>query len=132
MTGDEANMPPQHRGADRRLVRDIVDARHNLAEYFLIVALVLVVVTFALPLLNPNLAATASTILLVVMWGGIIACVIDALVLRKRLRRELTARFGQVSRGLVGYGVMRAIQFRRWRLPKPQVKHGEDVLGARS
>jgi len=125
MTGDEAHMPAQHRGSDRRLVRDMIDARHNLAEYFFPVALLLMLIALVTPLVVPDLYATMSTLMLVVLWGGILACVIDAFVIRRRLRAALTERFGFVSPGLVSYGNMRAIQIRRWRIPKPQVKHGD-------
>lgn len=125
MTGDEAKMPLQHRGADRRLVRDLVDSRHNLAEYFFPVALVFMVVALVLPLINQNLYSTVSFAMIIVLWGGIALCVIDSFRLRRRLRARLTERYGEVGSGLVGYGIMRAIQIRRFRLPRPQIKHGE-------
>lgn len=125
MTGDEKNMPAQHRGRDRRLVRDIVDSRRNLAEYFFPIAIVFMVLSLVLPLINQNLYTLMSVGMLVVLWGGILLCVVDAFALRRTLRRRLTESFGAVSPGLVSYGVMRAIQIRRFRLPKPQIKHGE-------
>lgn len=125
MTGDEKRMPLQHRGPERRFVRDVVDARRNVAEIFFPVALVFMLVALVLPLVRPELTAVLSTGMIVVLWGGIALCVIDSLFLRKRLRRRLTERFGEVRQGLVGYGIMRAIQIRRFRLPRPQVKHGQ-------
>ncbi|MGY5764349.1 DUF3043 domain-containing protein [Brachybacterium sp. DNPG3] len=127
MTGDEKNMPAQHRGRDRRLVRDIVDARRNLAEYFFPVAIVFMVLSLVLPLINANLYTLMSVGMLVVLWGGILLCVVDAFRLRRVLRARLEEAFGVVSPGLVSYGVMRAIQIRRFRLPKPAIKHGEEV-----
>lgn len=125
VSGDEANMPPQHRGRDRRLVRDVVDSRRNLAEIFFPVALVFMVLALVLPLINPSLYSVLSAAMVVVLWGGILLCVIDCFLLRRRLRRALTERFGGVESGRVGYGIMRAIQIRRWRLPRAQIKHGE-------
>lgn len=125
MSGDEKNMPLQHRGSDRRLVRDVVDSRHNVAEYFFPVALVIMALALVLPLVVPSSTTVMSTVMLGVLWGGILICVIDAFLLRRRLRAALTERFGVVGQGLVTYGVMRAIQIRRWRLPKPKIKHGE-------
>lgn len=125
MTGDEAHMPAQHRGPERRLVRDVVDSRHNLGEYFVIGAAVVLLLGFLLPRLLPNAYMAASIGILVVVWGGLILCVIDAFVLRRSLRAALTERFGHVGSGYVSYGIMRALQVRRWRLPKPQVRHGE-------
>jgi len=125
MTGDETKMPLQHRGPERRFVRDVVDARRNIAEFFFPIALVFMLVALVLPLIRPELTTLLSTGMIVILWGGIAVCVIDSLFLRKRLRRLLTEKFGDVQRGLVGYGIMRAIQIRRFRLPRPQIKHGE-------
>ncbi|MBE9404466.1 DUF3043 domain-containing protein [Brachybacterium sp. p3-SID1565] len=129
MTGDEKNMPIQHRGPERRLVRDVVDSRRNLAEIFFPVALAFMLVALVLPLVRPDLYMVMSTGMIIVLWGGIIACVVDSVFLRKRLRAVLTERFGDVERGLVGYGIMRSIQIRRWRLPRPMIKHGEAPRG---
>ncbi|WP_422117353.1 DUF3043 domain-containing protein [Brachybacterium sp. UNK5269] len=125
MSGDEKKMPLQHRGPERRFVRDVVDSRRNIAEYFFPVALVFMLVALLLPLFRPDLYTAMSTGMIVILWGGILLCVIDAFILRKKLRTLLTTRFGDVERGLVGYGIMRAIQIRRFRLPRAQIKHGE-------
>lgn len=125
MSGDEANMPYQHRGPQRRLVRDLVDSRHNVGEYFFPTALVIMLFALVVPFVVPSAANVTSVAMLVVLWGGIILCIVDAILLRRRLRARLTARFGEVGQGLVTYGVMRALQIRRWRLPKAQVRHGE-------
>ena len=125
MTGDEKKMPLQHRGPERRYVRDVVDSRRNVAELFFPIALVFMLVSLVLPLIRPDLTTVLSTGMIIVLWGGIALCVIDSLILRKRLRRLLTERFGGVQNGLVGYGIMRAIQIRRFRLPRAQIKHGE-------
>ncbi|MEE1651333.1 DUF3043 domain-containing protein [Brachybacterium sp. J144] len=128
MTGDEKKMPAQHRGPQRRLVRDLVDSRRNVGEFFFPVALVIMLIALVLPLVRPDLTAVMSTAMLVVLWGGIALCVVDGFLIRRLLRRRLEAEFSDVERGLVGYGIMRAIQIRRFRLPRPQVKHGEVPL----
>ena len=46
-TGDEKNMPLKDRGPQRRFIRDAVDARWNLGEILLPIAVVLIVVQFA-------------------------------------------------------------------------------------
>ncbi|MDN6303881.1 MAG: DUF3043 domain-containing protein [Brachybacterium sp.] len=125
MTGDEKKMPHQHRGPERSYVRDVVDSRWNIAEFFFPVALVFMVLSLFLPLVRPELTTTMTTGMVVVLWGGIAVCVIDSLFLRKRIRRLVDERFGEVQRGLVGYGIMRAIQIRRFRLPRAQIKHGQ-------
>lgn len=125
MTGDERKMPLQHRGPERRYVRDIVDSRRNIAEYFFPIALIFMLIALVLPLIRPDVTAAMSTGMIIVLWGGIALCIVDSLILRRSLRAKLTERFGDVQRGLVGYGIMRAIQIRRFRLPRAQIKHGE-------
>src|SRR5699024_461923 len=78
-----------------------------------------------LPLIRPELTTMLSTGMVIVLWGGIAVCVVDSLFLRARIRRQVAERFGDVERGLVGYGIMRAIQIRRFRLPRAQIKHGQ-------
>ena len=125
MTGDESKMPAQHRGPERSYVRDVVDSRWNIAEFFFPIALVFMVISLFLPLIRPELTTSLSTGMIILLWGGIAVCVVDSLFLRKRIRRLVTERFGDVQRGLVGYGIMRAIQIRRFRLPRAQIKHGQ-------
>ncbi|MCL6423490.1 DUF3043 domain-containing protein [Brachybacterium sp. JHP9] len=125
VTGDESAMPAQHRGPERRFVRDVVDSRRNVADYFFPIAFIVLILGLVLPLILPRLATAMSFAMLVVLWGAILLCVIDSFLLRRRLRAALTERFGAVGTGLPGYGVMRSLQFRRFRLPRPQVRHGE-------
>ena len=49
---------------------------------------------------------------------------IEAFATSWLLKRELTKRFGKVERGVRLYDAMRGMQFRKLRLPKPQVKRG--------
>src|SRR5690625_5336409 len=125
MTGDGSKMRRQHRGREGRLVRDLVDSRRNVAEYFFPIALIFMLVALVMPLIRPNLYMAMSTGMIIVLWGGIALCVIDSLVLRRRLRAQLNEEYGAVGRGLVGYGVMRGVQSRGVRLPRAQIKHGE-------
>jgi hypothetical protein len=41
------------------------------------------------------------------------------------MKRRLRAKFGELERGLTWYAVMRALQFRMIRVPKPQNKRGQ-------
>ncbi|MGQ4493954.1 DUF3043 domain-containing protein [Dermabacteraceae bacterium P13115] len=131
MNGDESAMPLQHRGPQRRYVRNLVDARYNVGEYFMPIALVAMLIGFfaqiALIGSNPGAAVTLSNVLVIALWVGIALVVIDSLVVRRKVIAAVTEKFGTPERGIVTYGVTRALQIRRWRLPKPQVKHGEKV-----
>ncbi|MBT0994848.1 DUF3043 domain-containing protein [Cellulomonas sp. DKR-3] len=116
--GDERAMPMRDRGPVKRYVRDYVDARFSLGEIFLPVAALFLVLQLTFSAINPSVALGALSVL----YLYVVASVIDGFVLWWRLKRRLTAKFGEVPRGTLMYCVMRAFQLRRARLPKPQVK----------
>jgi len=118
-TGDEDAFPPRDRGPVRRYVRDMVDGRRLLTEFFLPVMIGIL----ALSLLP--IPAIVQTITLV--WLGAIVLVFAELTwLGLRLRKGVAERFGdQAGKGNVMYGVIRATQLRRLRLPKPAIKPGQ-------
>ncbi|WP_265523688.1 DUF3043 domain-containing protein [Oerskovia flava] len=119
-TGDERYLPPRDKGPVKRYVRDHVDARWNLGEFFLPIALVFIVLTF-LTSQAPDLAFTVVLLL----YGIVVLTIIDAFIMWRGLRRRLVAKFGEIPKGTVMYAVMRAFQLRRARLPKPtHKKHG--------
>lgn len=119
-TGDERYLPPRDKGPVRRFVRDHVDARRNLGELFLPASIVVV-----LALMLTGQSAVASLVVIVVLYTFVAATIVDAALLGRTLRRRLTEKFGEVQRGAVMYGVLRAFQLRRTRLPRPQAKRGE-------
>ncbi|MGA8995530.1 MAG: DUF3043 domain-containing protein [Nocardioidaceae bacterium] len=113
-TGDERYLPARDKGPVRRFVRDYIDARLCVAELLLPLLLVIMVTSvFATSLSN---GLWSATILLVAL---------DTSLIVFRLRRELPRRFpDERTKGAVLYGVMRSIQLRWIRLPKPRVKLG--------
>jgi Flp pilus assembly protein TadB len=120
-TGDERNMPAKDRGPVRRYIRDAVDARWNLGEFFLPVAAVFLVLQFALSQTAVALYAILA------LYVYIIAAVVDGWLMWRSVKKRLVAKFGveQIPRGAAMYGVLRAFQIRPSRMPKPQVKHGQ-------
>ncbi|MFD3549389.1 DUF3043 domain-containing protein [Streptomyces sp. NPDC058655] len=117
--GDERYLPARDKGPVRRFVRDYVDSRFSVAEMFLPLAVVILVLSMV------RVAQLQSIAL--VLWMGVIALIIvDSAGLVFRLRKALIARFpDEPRRGAIAYGLMRTLQMRRLRLPKPQVKRGE-------
>jgi hypothetical protein len=60
------------------------------------------------------------------MYTVLFASVIDGFFLRKRIKREVSARFPEEPvKGLGMYGWLRSTQMRRMRAPKPGVAVGE-------
>jgi hypothetical protein len=118
MTGDEANLPVRDKGPERRYVRDYIDARFSIGEIMLPVMLLVLLLSFVR-------TTWALTTVFVVVYGLLAVAVLDAFVMRRRLKRQLVAKFGQMPSGLAMYSVMRAFQIRRTRMPRPLVKRGE-------
>lgn len=121
-TGDEKFLPAKDKGPVRRFCRDHVDARWNLGEFFLPIAMVFVVLTF---LFATN--QVASTIVILSLYAVVLVTVVDAYIMWRALKKKIVVKFGEDTyfKGLPMYSVMRAFQIRRARLPKPQVTHGE-------
>ena len=56
----------------------------------------------------------------------VIGIIVDSMLTGFRLRRMLAERFPNENRkGAVAYALLRTLQFRRFRLPAPQVRRGE-------
>ncbi len=117
--GDERYLPARDRGPVRRFARDFVDAKWSVAEFFLPVA-VLILILSMLP--SPQFKNISF-----VLWIGVIVMiVVDSFLMSFRLRKALQERFPDENRkGAVLYAFMRTLQMRRMRLPKPQVARGE-------
>jgi Protein of unknown function (DUF3043) len=118
-TGDERYLPARDKGAVRRFARDFVDARYNMAEFFVPLAVVILILSMV------RVGSVQSIALL--LWLVVIVCIVlDSVVTAIRIRRRLAERFpNESTRGAVAYALMRSLQIRRMRMPKPQVKRGE-------
>lgn len=118
-SGDERYLPARDKGPVRRFVRDFVDSRFCVAEFFLPLAVVILVLSMVK-------VGSLQNIALLLWLGVIVMIVIDSIGLSIRLKKQLRERFpDEPKRGAVAYGLMRTLQMRRLRLPKPQVKRGE-------
>jgi len=128
-SGDDKHLPTRDAGPTKRFVRDVVDARWNVGEFYLILALAAVGLTLLPALLGRSIEESAQIQLVatLVLWGTVLVCATDAFVLKRVIRRRLVERFGDdvVFKGNVAYGILRAFQIRRLRLPKPQVQRGD-------
>ncbi|CAA9382696.1 MAG: CblZ, a non-orthologous displasment for Alpha-ribazole-5'-phosphate phosphatase [uncultured Nocardioides sp.] len=120
-TGDERYLPPRDRGPVRRFIRDFVDSRLTLIELMVPILIISMVLGYSG---NATAARASNTLLL----ATLVMIVIDALLLRSRLRRELARRFPDESRkGTTLYAVMRSMQMRFMRLPKAQTRIGQPL-----
>ena len=126
ITGDERHLPGRDQGAARRFARDYVDTRRNIGELLLPAVLLILLVGFvpidAVRLISP-----------VLLYALLIAVIVDAFLLRRRVQRLATQKFGDKPgvAGVGGYAMMRALQMRRTRLPRPQVGRPSLIPGRR-
>ncbi|MFD9354235.1 DUF3043 domain-containing protein [Streptomyces sp. NPDC060031] len=117
--GDERYLPARDKGPVRKFVRDFVDSRFSVAEMFLPLAVIILVLSMVR-------VQSIQSIALMLWLGVIVLIILDSIGLVFRLRKALTERFpDEPRRGAIAYGLMRTLQMRRLRLPKPQVKRGE-------
>ncbi len=117
--GDERHLLPRDQGPVRRFVRDFVDSRLAFLEVVLPVVLITTVLTYSG---QPALVRIGSSVMVAVL----LLIVVDVLLLRLRLGRELSRRFPETStKGTTWYAVSRSMQMRFMRLPKSKVKVGE-------
>jgi hypothetical protein len=121
VSGDEKNLPPRDAGPVKRLVRDIVDTRHNSA------VVILLLIFLSLGLGSVKSAVTQELVWLIDL-AVVVGLIVDNWLLVRRVKRIIRERFGErETRGVGGYAVMRALQFRRFRMPPPKVKRGDVV-----
>ena len=119
--GEEKYLLARDAGPTRRLVRDVVDSRRN-AAVLLLPASVLPLGSQLLG--NQNIARYFTTLWLAVFLIAAADVVITLGRVRKTLRRDLPDE-RLVKHAF--YAVMRAVTFRKFRLPKPQVAINAEV-----
>lgn len=117
-TGEERFLLARDKGPARRFVRDFVDSRWSAVELMIPVLIVSMVLGYS----GNRSAGVFSSYLLLAMF---VIVIVEMTGLRWRIRREVKQRFpGEPLKGLSYYAIIRAMQVRFLRLPKPQVKRG--------
>lgn len=120
MTRGEAVLP-RDLGPVRKLARDYVDARRSFAEYLLPTMLVILVLSFW-----PNPAVQLYAFL--ALYGYFLLVIIDSVILNRGLKRRLRERYpDENKRGVTSYALMRSMQIRGLRMPKPVVRRGAKI-----
>lgn len=118
--GEESALPARDRGPQKRFIRDWVDSRWTMGE----IAMPLMLVAIGTILIRNFYA---QTIALALVWIVVLAGFIDCFIMWRKIRKHLTAKFGSVEPGGARYAVMRSMQMRRTRYPRPVVKRGDKV-----
>lgn len=121
--GDARFMLNRDKGPERALVRDIVDYRLTVGTWFFAGALIILVGSSAAMPLEIRFASNILWIILAT------ATTIDSVLICRRIKKMIRARFPKTQQklgSLYFYAIMRAITFRRMRMPRPRIKLGEE------
>lgn len=120
MAGDERALLPRDQGPVKREVRDWVDGRRSAGEMFLPGALLILALGFVR---NTTIQEASLG-----LWFALVASIaIDSAVMVRGLKKHLLTKFKpEEIKGVNFYAIMRALQIRRLRVPKPQAKAGDN------
>ncbi|MSO26954.1 MAG: DUF3043 domain-containing protein [Candidatus Nanopelagicales bacterium] len=117
--GEERYLPARDRGPARAFVRDFVDGRITLAEFFIFIA----IAVLALGFIRNSLIQSWVSIGFFALTALI---VVDTVVLLVQLSLKAKKAFPEAKdrKGLLLYATLRTLQLRRLRLPPPRVRRG--------
>jgi hypothetical protein len=121
--GDDRFLLARDRGPERALVRDIVDSRRTVGPWFFSSAFVLL---FFLQVRNPAVALAANTVWLFMAF----ATIVDSIFISRRIKALINERFPNTTQrmgSLYFYGIIRAIYYRKLRMPKTRVRFGDKI-----
>jgi hypothetical protein len=118
MSGDPKKLPARDAGPVKAYVRDHIDSRVSVGELFIPVAVAVLLLGF--------LHVDWVQLLLVYIWiFMLVGVVVDGFWIWFRLRKNIAEKLpNEDSSGATFYGIMRALQLRRFRLPPPRVGLG--------
>lgn len=119
LAGDERYLPARDRGPARAFTRDFVDSRFTVAEFFIFVAVAVLVLGF---IRDQRVQSFVS----IAFFAFTAVIVVDTFVLLFTLNRKAKERFPDKAdrKGITMYAMLRTLQLRRLRLPPPRVRRG--------
>lgn len=133
MRGDENALPARDRGPAKKFVRDYIDSRRSIGEYFLPIIFVVLILTMIPTGTSTNSEGLpkvplTQVISIAIMYAVLLVSVLDGIRLSRKIKKAVEAKFpGTPLKGLGMYGWLRSTQMRRMRAPKPQVTAGTKI-----
>jgi hypothetical protein len=119
LRGDESALPLRDKGPVKKFVRNYVDSRRSIGEFFLPVIFIVLLLT-----LIPS--KVFQLVSIAIMYSVLVISVVDGFLLSRKLKKEVSAKFPGVElKGIGMYGWLRSTQMRRMRTPKPAIKAGD-------
>jgi hypothetical protein len=123
-TLDEKHLPARDRGPVKKFIRQFTDARLSLAELFMPITFISVILTMAFPVDTANSEQVIGMFNLFFLFL-MFALVVDIGSFAFLLKRNLKKQFEKSElKGAMFYGISRTLTLRAMRLPKPNVKIG--------
>jgi hypothetical protein len=117
--GEQWALPARDRGSVKGLVRDYVDSRRRLSEFYMYGLVVLLVLLFI------HSAVVQSIVPLLVL-AAVLVMLVEGIFLGRKARALVEQRLpGESTQGVRLYAAMRALQIRQLRMPKPRIKPGD-------
>lgn len=119
MSGDQRYLPRRDQGPAKAFTRDYVDGKRRVSEYFVFLAVGILVAGF---IRNIEIQSAVSTVWFAVTF--VVAAEIAIMLVR--LNRELKRQWPEKAdrKGCLFYGSIRALQVRKLRVPAPRVRPG--------
>jgi hypothetical protein len=122
MAGDDRYLSRRDKGPERALVRDLVDSRLTIGPWFFGLSMIEMFASYT------KLPIAAKSGLYLFWMSMLLLTVLDSFLITRRIKKAVKERFPNSTErlgSLYYYGIVRAIMYRRLRLPKPRIKLGE-------
>jgi hypothetical protein len=119
MAGDPAYFPRRDAGPVKAQVRDYIDRRRTVGEFFVPFAFVVLLMGLVN---NPTVQTAVVYVWTSVLLLVVLDTILVGILLGRSLRKDYPAKSDR--KGAVSYGVLRALQLRRFRIPPPRIKAG--------
>jgi len=119
MRGEERALPTRDKGPARKFARNYVDSRYSVAEFFMPLLMVVLLLS-VIPSDNIKILATLF------MYMVILISTIDGFIMGRKIKAQVAEKYpDEKLKGLGIYAWLRSTQIRRLRSPSPLVKRGE-------
>ena len=118
--GEERYLTARDKGPQKRLARNYVDSRFSLGELLFPALIVSVLLTFI-----DN--AAIQQIVMIALYAFLILLIVSAVLVGRGAKKLVEERFGNAEPGIARYAGMRSAQSRFLRMPKPQVRRGDQI-----
>lgn len=106
------------------LMRDFVDSHRGIAQW----AMPILMITLAFSLFVSSVSVEAATLVTAATYSIFLLIGVDLFFMWRKFKKLAAERIPKVPlKGLLAYMISRAINLRRFRLPAPRVKPGDEI-----